>query len=76
MRQKVDQEKEGLDGLENELRQFEEERDYLKQEITDLRQEVDEKRNYKSGNSGAELDISIRNKLAQVEEAEEKRRRA
>ena len=41
-------------------------------EISGIRKENDTKKEYRSGSSNSDLDIAIRTKLLQVEEAEEK----
>ena len=76
VRSKVDSEKDGIEELQRELQMLEAERDSLRTEISTIRREIDSKKEYRSGPSNSDLDIAIRTKLVQVEEAEEKRRSA
>lgn len=76
VRSKVDSEKDGIEELQRELQMLEAERDSLRTEISTIRREIDSKKEYRSGSSNSDLDIAIRTKLVQVEEAEEKRRSA
>ena len=76
VRNKVDSEKENIAQLESEVKDEEQELEELRQEVAGLRREVNQKREYKTNESGNDLDLAIRNKLEQVEEAEERRRDA
>ncbi len=59
VRTKVDTEKEGLQDLENDLRNLEQERDSLRFEIGGLRKEIDQKKEFRSGSTNSDLDMAI-----------------